>query len=383
MRIKLNKARYLIVGAGFFGATIAERIANDMNKAVIVIDKRDHVGGNCYSFIDNDTGIECHKYGTHIFHTSNKVVWDYLSKFTNFNNYQHKVFTCYQDKIYTMPINLNTINVLYGVNLRPESAKKFLMKEIKKENIKNPSNFEEKAISLIGRPLYEAFIKGYTIKQWEEDPCKLPSDIITRLPIRFNYNNNYFSDFWQGLPIDGYTEVFNRMLNHRNITLHLNTDFIDIVNHIPSDCVIIYTGPIDAFFNYKYGKMGWRTLRFEIRKPKIDDYQGTSVMNYADRKILYTRCHEFKHLHQERSYKNASTYIAKEYSKSVVGKHEEPYYPINRTEDMNKLSKYLTEAAKLKNMIFGGRLGLYKYLDMDRTIEIALNTYGQFIKEKR
>jgi len=220
------KYDYLIVGAGFFGSVLAERIANSLNKKVLIIDKRSHIGGNCYSEVDNETEIEFHKYGTHIFHTASKKAWDYINRFTEFNNYRHQVLTTYKNKVYQMPINLETINSFYNLNMKPFEAKLFIKNEIAKENITNPKNLEEKATSLIGRKLYEAFIKGYTIKQWDKNPVDLPSKIITRLPVRFNYKEDYFlTDKWQGIPVDGYTKIFNRMLKSSNIKVELNCDY--------------------------------------------------------------------------------------------------------------------------------------------------------------
>jgi UDP-galactopyranose mutase len=377
--MELKKTKYLIVGAGFFGAVIAERIANDKNELVVVIDKRDHIGGNSYSKIDDETGIEYHKYGSHIFHTSNEKVWRYINRFCTFNNYRHKVLTTYRNKVYQMPINLDTINSFYGMNLKPFEAKEFLRSEIEKEKIEIPSNFEEKAISLMGRRLYEAFIKGYTIKQWGIDPKLLPSNIITRLPVRYDYNNYYFDDPWQGIPLEGYGSLFEKILKHKNIKVYLNTDFFTIRNLLSPNCCIVYTGPIDCFFDYKFGKLGWRTLSFEKEILSVDNFQGTTVMNYAESSIPFTRIHEFKHFHVERRYTQEKTIIFREYSKNL-GPMDDPYYPINTERDKKIFEKYYEESKKIKNIIFGGRLGTYKYLDMDKAIESALKTYDEKIK---
>lgn len=378
----LRGIKYLIVGSGFFGATIAERIANDMNERVVVVEKREHVGGNSFSCIDEPTGIECHKYGTHIFHTSNEVVWNYVNRFSEFNNYQHKVLTIFKNKVYQMPINLGTINSYYGVNLTPEDASAFIREEVEKEKIGNPKNLEEKAISLIGRKLYEAFIKGYTAKQWETDLTELPADIITRLPVRFNYNANYFNDPFQGMPEEGYYGIFEKMLESENITILTDTDYFEMADQIPDSCRIIYTGPIDRFFNYKYGRLSWRTLLFEKETHDISDYQGTSVMNYAEETVPVMRVHEFRHLHPERNYTENHTVIYKEFSKRVRG-DEDPYYPVNTSFDKEMLKKYQEESRTCRNVIFGGRLGTYMYLDMDKTIEKALYLYENHIKSNR
>ncbi len=372
--IELNNAKYLIVGAGFYGSVIAERIANELNEKVIVIDKRNHIGGNSYSFADKETNIEIHKYGSHLFHTSNREVWDYLSRFTDFNDYQHVVYTTYKGKVYTMPINLETINSYYEKNLTPSEAYEFLQTEIKKYHIETPQNLEEKAISLIGKPLYEAFIYGYTKKQWEIDPKNLPANIITRLPVRYNYNHRYFKDKYEGLPVDGYGKVFEKMLDHENITVKLEVDFFEIKDSIPAEVKVIYSGPVDRYFDYKHGVLGWRTIDFEIERKEMNDFQGTSVMNYAEADVPYTRIHEFKHYHPEREQSDKETIIFKEFSRTA-GKEDDPYYPINTPEDKEMYAKYLAETKDESHVIFGGRLGTYKYLDMHQVISMALNTF--------
>ena len=377
----LKNLKFLIVGSGFFGSVIAERIANDKNERVLVIDKRDHFGGNSASEVDRETGVEYHKYGTHIFHTSNENVWNYINKFTSFNGYRHQVLSMYKNKVYQMPINLETINSFYGTSLRPFEVDDFLKSEIEKERIKNPKNLEEKALSLIGRPLYEAFIKGYTQKQWQEDLKQLPASIINRLPVRKNYNENYFYDPWQGIPYNGYSEIFKRMLNNKNIELLLNTDFLDIRNQIPETCLTIYSGPIDRYFEYKFGKLDWRTLDFEREVKAVEDYQGTSVMNYPEISFPYIRIHEPKHLHLERNYSKQNTLLFREYSR--LDKGDNPYYPVNTQENQRMLQKYMDERNKINNLIIGGRLGDYKYYDMDKVIGLALDTYEKKIKNRR
>jgi len=375
----MSQRKFLIVGAGFYGAVIAERIANDLNLPVRIIDKRSHIGGNSYSYTDEETNIEIHKYGSHLFHTSDEEVWNYLGRFTKFNDYQHKVYTTYNGKVYTMPINLETINSFYEKNLTPDEAYKFLLEEIEKYKIESPKNLEEKAISLIGKPLYEAFIYGYTKKQWETDPKNLPANIITRLPVRFNYSNRYFKDIYEGLPIDGYGKVFEKMLSNDNIELQLGVDFFDIKNTVDENTTVIYSGPVDKYFEYKFGVLGWRTIDFEIETKETNDFQGCSVMNYAEAEVPYTRIHEFKHYHPEREQSKDKTIVFKEFSRNA-GKEDEPYYPINTPEDKEMYKKYLEATKLVENTIFGGRLGTYKYLDMHQVISMALNTYRSQIK---
>lgn len=376
--MKYNK--FLIVGAGLFGAVIAEQITSQLKLPVTVIDRRSHIGGNCWSEIDSETGVEYHKYGSHIFHTSNIDVWNYINKFTKFNNYQHKVWTSYRGKPYSMPINLQTINSFYNTSLNPVQAKVFIEKEILKENILSPKNLEEKAISLIGKGLYTAFIRGYTIKQWEKDPCELDASIITRLPVRYNYDNKYFSDKYEGIPLDGYGVLFTHLFANPLISIKLNTDFSDIKESITPDTLVIYTGAIDEFFDYSLGRLEWRTVDFEVERPDCSDYQGTSVMNYADADIPYTRIHEFKHYHIERQ-NTGKTIIFKEYSRFATG-NDEQYYPVSTEKNSILLNEYQKLSKNINNVIFGGRLGSYRYFDMDDTIEAAMDTFNDVILEK-
>ncbi len=378
----ISNLKYLIVGSGFFGSVLAERIANGLNEKVMIVEKRNHFGGNCYSKDDNETGIHYHKYGTHIFHTDNEKVWKYINQFTSFNGYFHQVLTTFKNKVYQMPINLETINSFYDKNLKPFEVEEFLRIEIQKEFYPNPGNFEEKAVSMIGRPLYEAFIKGYTKKQWQQDPQKLPESILNRLPFRKNYNESYYYSPWQGIPTDGYTSIFNKILNNQNIDLKLNTDFFDIIDQINPQTLVIYSGPIDKYFSFKYGKLDYRTLRFENEIKPYEDYQGTSVMNYAEESVSYTRIHEPRHLHPERNsvYPTDKTLIIKEYSLTDNGM--DPYYPINDQKNLELVLKYREEASKIKNLIIAGRLGEYKYYDMHQTIGKALDFFD-VIKDGR
>jgi len=366
---------FLIVGAGFFGATVAERLAS-VGRNVLVVDKRNHIGGNCYSKMDPDAGVECHEYGSHIFHTSDEKVWTYLNRFTSFNSYQHTVWTTFKEGVYSMPINLATINAYYGKSLKPFEVETFIEKERAKENIVNPENLEEKAISLIGRPLYEAFIKGYTIKQWEKDPRELSPDIITRLPVRHSYNNRYFNDKYEGIPLDGYTRLFERLLDHPNIEVRLNTDYFDVRQEL-GETPTLYTGPIDRFFSYQFGHLDWRTIDFEREIHEVQDYQGCAVMNYAGAEVPFTRIHEFKHYHPERSPVDA-TVTFKEFSR-VAGPVDDPYYPVNTPRNGRLLEQYQNEAISVRGIQFGGRLGAYRYFDMDDTVAAALEMADHLI----
>jgi UDP-galactopyranose mutase len=372
---------YIIVGSGFYGAVIAERIASDLNKKVLVLEKNYHIGGNCYSEVHAETGIEYHKYGTHIFHTSNPRVYNFIKRFCDFNGYYHQVLTTFKDKVFQMPINLETINSFFNVNLKPFEVESFLKQKIEAAAIGEPKNFEEAALKSIGKELYEAFIKGYTQKQWEKDPKELPASIIKRLPVRKNYNESYFFDTWQGIPINGYTDIFTKMLNHKNITVQLNTDFFDVRNEIPENTKVVYTGPIDKYFDYCFGRLEWRSLRFEQEVENVDDYQGTSVMNYAEAEVPFTRIHEPKHLHVEREvFTFPKTLLIKEYS---LENNDDPYYPISDEANKAILAKYQDKAAGFKDLIIGGRLGDYKYYDMHHTIEKALLTYSHKIGNEK
>lgn len=378
--MEFNGLKYLVIGSGFFGLTIAQKIADNLCEKVLLIDKKETIGGNSSAKIDDKTKIEYHLHGSHIFHTSNEKVWNYLNNFTEFNNYRHKVFSIYKDKTYPMPINLTTINSFYGINLKPFEVENFIKN--KRKNITNPQNLEEKAISQIGEDLYTAFIKGYTQKQWGIEPKTLPKEIITRLPVRNNYNSDYFNNTYQGLPINGYQKLFEQMIRNKNITLKLKTDYYDIKDKIPKNCKIIFTGSIDKLFDYEYGKLEYRSLRFEFETLPFQDYQGTSVINYADANIPYTRIHEFKHYHTEKTeiFNSNKTIICKEFPKNY-NEDNEPYYPINNDENNKKYALYQQKAAKINNLYLGGRLGLYQYLDIDKTIEKALDLFKK-IKEQ-
>lgn len=357
---------YLIVGAGLFGAVFAQQM-REAGKRVLVIERRHHIGGNCYSFEYEDTGITVHNYGTHIFHTSDTRLWNYMCRFTEFNRYQHRVLTTWQGKVFSMPINLGTINAFYRVNLRPGEAHAFL--EARRENIPRPRNLEEKAISLVGRELYEAFIRGYTIKQWGCDPRQLPAGIIARLPVRASFHDSYFDDQYQGVPVEGYTRIFERMLE--GIPVELGVDFFAERDYLRQQAMrVLYTGPIDRYFGYSLGRLNWRSVRFEIERHEVSDWQGTSVMNYADVEVPYTRIHEPKHLHLERPWNRKSTVIVREFSQV---NNDEPYYPVNFDLDKVLYAKYAEWANLEPGVIFGGRLARYKYYDMHQVIASALS----------
>ncbi len=375
----LNHIRYLVVGSGFFGATIAERIAQDLGQRVAVIEKRNHVGGNSFTFPNPETGIECHLYGSHIFHTSNERVWRYVGNFCNFNNYRHRVLTVFQNKTYPMPINLNTINTFYQLNLNSDEVAAFLEEKRDNENYENPVNLEQKAISQIGRDLYEALIRGYSLKQWGKDPNNLPAEIINRIPVRYTYQDQYFNDPWQGIPVEGFGPVIKSMLQHPNIEVYLNTDFFNIQDLIPKDCQIIYSGPIDRYFHYQYGHLEWRSLSFEQKTINTPDFQGIAVMNYAESSVPYTRIHEFKHLTPERPASPIQTVISIEYPKAYTPQ-DEPFYPVNTPGNQKIYQQYAEAGREKRQVIFGGRLGSYSYLDMDRTIESALDIYQTKIR---
>ncbi|MFI0465061.1 MULTISPECIES: UDP-galactopyranose mutase [Saccharopolyspora] len=372
----------IVVGSGFFGLTIAERAATQLDKRVLVLDRRDHIGGNAYSEAEPETGIEVHRYGAHLFHTSNKRVWDYVNQFTEFTDYQHRVFTKYQGQIYSFPMNLGLLGQFFGRSFTPDEAKALVAEQASEIDTADAQNLEEKAISLIGRPLYEAFVRGYTAKQWQTDPKELPAAVISRLPVRYNFNNRYFNDSFEGLPVDGYTAWLQKMADHDNIEVRLSTDFFDVRAELPADVPVVFTGPLDRYFDYVEGELGWRTLDFETEVVPTGDFQGTSVMNYADQEVPYTRIHEFRHFHPERDYyPKDKTVVVREYSRAAES-GDEPYYPINTPEDRQKLEAYRELAkkeAKERKVVFGGRLGTYKYLDMHMAIGSALSMFDNKI----
>ncbi len=375
----------LVVGSGFFGLTVADRCARELGLTVQVIDRRDHLGGNAYSEFEPQTGIEVHRYGAHLFHTSNTRVWEYVNRFTTFTNYQHRVYTTHRGEVFPMPINLGTINQYNRSAFTPDEARAWVAKHASSLR-GEPGNLEEKAISLIGEPLYNAFIKGYTAKQWQTDPRELGADIISRLPVRYTYDNRYFSDTYEGLPTDGYTAWLERMVDHPNIALSLATDFFDTTQPWNKEATvgqlpIVFTGPVDRYFDFAHGELSWRTLDFESEVVPIGDFQGTSVMNYADPDVPFTRIHEFRHFHPERDYPTDATVIMREFSR-FADRSDEPYYPVNAAQDRERLLAYRDLARGEKDVVFGGRLGTYQYLDMHMAIASALNTFDTEIASR-
>ncbi|MFT4233153.1 MAG: UDP-galactopyranose mutase [Leucobacter sp.] len=369
----------LVVGSGFFGLTIAERAAS-AGKQVVVIDRRAHIGGNAYSEAEPETGIEVHRYGAHLFHTSNETVWEYVNRFTEFTGYVHKVYSNFKGEVYPLPINLGTINQFFRAAYGPDEARALIAQQAEEFDTKSARNLEEKGISLIGRPLYEAFIRDYTAKQWQTPTTELPAEVISRLPVRYTYDNRYFNDRYEGLPVDGYTAWLERMADHPNIEVRLETDFFDesqplnkraVVGTVP----VVYTGPVDRYFDYAEGELGWRTLDFEQEVLPTGDFQGTSVMNYAGSDVPYTRIHEFRHFHPEREYPADKTVVMREYSRFAT-RDDEPYYPVNTPEDRERLLKYRALADAEDRVLFGGRLGTYQYLDMHMAIGSALSMYN-------
>ena len=371
----------IVVGSGFFGLTVAERTATQLGKRVLVLDRRDHIGGNAYSEPEPTTGIEVHRYGAHLFHTSNQRVWDYVNQFTDFTGYQHRVFAMHNGQAYQFPLGLGLVAQFFGKYHSPDEARALIAEQAAEFDSKEASNFEEKAISLIGRPLYEAFVKHYTAKQWETDPKNLPAGNITRLPVRYTFDNRYFNDTYEGLPVDGYTAWLEKMAADDRIEVRLGVDWFDVRDELRAanpEAPVVYTGPLDRYFDYSAGRLGWRTLDFETEVLDTGDYQGTPVMNYNDADVPYTRIHEFRHFHPERNtYPTDKTVIMREYGR-FANDDDEPYYPINTPEDRATLAAYRElardETASSK-VLFGGRLGTYQYLDMHMAIASALTMF--------
>ena len=357
------KYDYLIVGAGLFGSVFAHE-AKKKGKTCLVIDKKDHIAGNIYC--EEIEGINVHKYGAHIFHTSNKKVWDYINQFAEFNNYINSPIAVYKDELYNLPFNMNTFSKMWGIRT-PQEAQAIIKKQIEDLNITDPQNLEEQALSLAGKDVYEKLIKGYTEKQWGRPCTELPAFIIKRLPFRFVYDNNYFNDRYQGIPMGGYTKLIEKMLD--GIEVKTNTDYFEFIKENPDIAEkTLFTGMIDEFFDYKLGALEYRTVRFETEVLDTDNYQGNAVVNYTDREVPYTRIIEHKHFEFG---KQEKTVISREYSSEwKVGM--EPYYPVNNEQNNKLFEQYKELAAKEKNVIFGGRLGDYKYYDMDKVIEAAL-----------
>jgi UDP-galactopyranose mutase len=357
---------YLIVGSGFYGSICAYELSKK-GKRCLVIEKRDHIGGNCYTEKKDDINI--HTYGPHIFHTSNEEVWQWINQFVEFNNFRNTPVANYKGEIYSLPFNMWTFSKLWNIS-NPEEAKSIIKEQ--SSDIDEPKNLEEQAIKLVGKDVYFKLIKGYTEKQWRKPATELPKEIIKRLPVRFTYDNNYFNDKYQGIPVGGYTQIFKKLLN--NIEVRLNIDYLkdkDYWNSMAKN--IIYTGPIDAFFDYQFGELEYKTTKFEHKKINSSNFQGCPVMNYTDYEIPFTRIIEHKHFENSDS---LVTWVTWEYPEEY-NKNKEPYYPVNDEINTNIYEKYKVLSKELSNIYFGGRLAEYKYYDMHKVIESALD----FIKK--
>ena len=355
---------YLIVGAGLYGAVFARELTNQ-GKSCLVIDRRNHIAGNIYT--ENVSGINVHKYGAHIFHTSDKEVWDYVNQFAEFNNYINAPIAIYKDKLYNLPFNMNTFSKMWGIRT-PAEARAKIAQQVAELNITDPQNLEEQALSLVGTDVYTKLVKGYTEKQWGRDCKDLPAFIIKRLPCRFTYDNNYFNDRYQGIPMGGYTAMVEKMLE--GVEVRLGVDFFDLIRENPDIAkAIVYTGCIDEYFGYKLGYLNYRSVRFETEELPTEDFQGNAVVNYTEREVPYTRIIEHKHFEFG---KQPTTVISREYS-AEWKPGMEPYYPVNDAENDALYARYKELADAEGNVIFGGRLGQYKYYDMDKVIRAALD----------
>lgn len=380
----MNDKDYLVVGAGVFGATVAERLAS-AGKKVLVIDRREHLAGNIYSYTDSETGIEVHKYGSHIFHTELDEVWDYIVEFAEFNDYVHTVNTRHDGKLYPMPINLDTINMLYGTDLDAEEAEKFVSEEARKDverlGINEPNNFEEKGISLVGEKLYVAFLKNYTEKQWNMPAKNISAEILSRIPVRFSHDDRYFMTAkHQGIPKEGYTKMVERMLDSENIEVKLGVDFKDIHGDVPEGVKVIYCGQIDELFDYIYGVLPYRSLRFE--EERTNEGLGEAVINEADADVPYTRAHDYKYyqIHQPEVIEQSVSIIMREYPEDFQ-KGGEAYYPVNNDKSEELYDRYVKLVhEKYPNMLLGGRLGAFRYWDMDIAIKNALGLVNEIIE---
>lgn len=362
------KYDYLIVGAGLYGAVMAHEL-DKKGKKCLVIDRRSHIAGNIYC--EDIEGIHVHRYGAHIFHTSNQKIWDYMNQFAEFNNYINSPIAVYKDELYNLPFNMNTFSKMWAIRT-PREAKEMIAKQVKEAGITEPKNLEEQCLSLVGRDVFEKLVKGYTEKQWGRDCKELPSFIIRRLPVRFTYDNNYFNDRYQGIPIGGYTAVVERMLE--GVEVRTDTDFFAFRKENPDIAEkIIFTGMIDEYFGYRLGALEYRSVRFETEVLDCDNYQGNAVVNYTEKEIPYTRIIEHKHFEFG---KQEKTVISREYSSEwKVGM--EPYYPVNDERNSKLYEEYRKLAEGEKNVIFGGRLGNYQYYDMDKVVEAALGRADQ------
>ncbi|MGN0642758.1 MAG: UDP-galactopyranose mutase [Huintestinicola sp.] len=365
----------LTVGAGLYGAVFSHE-AVKAGKKVLVIDKRSHIGGNIYT--ENIEGINVHRYGAHIFHTDDKKIWDYVSQFAEFNNYVNSPVAVYGDELYNLPFNMNTFSKMWGIKT-PAQAKEIIDRQRRESGISEPKNLEEQAIFLAGRDIFEKLIKGYTEKQWGRKCSELPPFIIKRVPLRFTYDNNYFTDRYQGIPIGGYTKLAEKMLDGCDIML--DTDYFDVRDSISADTVV-YTGPADRYFDYRFGRLEYRSLRFETEILDTDNYQGNAVVNYTGSDVPYTRIIEHRHFEKYDPELVRSTVVTREYP-IAPSEGCEPYYPVNDSKNNDLYEKYRLLADKErteKNVIFGGRLGLYRYMDMDDVIAKALDDFSEYMK---
>ncbi|RYE70438.1 UDP-galactopyranose mutase [Rhizobiales bacterium] len=367
----MSNKRILLVGAGLSGAVIARKLAEAGHSAV-VLDERAHIAGNCFTERDSDTGVMVHVYGPHIFHTDDEPVWDYVNRFQTFMPYVNRVKTTSGGRVFLLPINLHTINQFFGKTLRPDEAREFIA-SLADTSIGEPKTFEEQALKFVGRDLYEAFLKGYTVKQWGCEPSQLPASILKRLPVRFNYDDNYFFHRFQGMPENGYTEMVERILNHERIEVRLGTRFTR--PDAASFDHVFYSGPLDGYFDFELGRLGYRTLDFD-RFSYNGDYQGCAVMNYGDLDIPYTRITEHKHFSPWETHEKSICY--REYSRAC-GPSDIPYYPVRMADEKALLERYVELARTQQNVTFVGRLGTYRYLDMDVTIREALDTGDAYI----
>ena len=369
--------KFLVVGAGFSGAIIANELATKMNCTVDVIDERTHIGGNCYTERDKETDVMVHIYGPHIFNTDRKDIWDYVNSFIELVPYINRVKAVYNGQVYSLPINLHTINQFFGKTFSPNEAKEFIS-SVADTSIEDPQNFEEQAMKFIGKDLYKAFFYGYTKKQWGCEPTELPASILKRLPVRFNYNDNYYHTSYQGIPRDGYTPMFDKLLDHPSITVKLNTKFGSGQDTKEYDHVF-FTGPLDQFFDYKHGRLAYRTVYFE-KGGAEGDYQGNAVINYSNMDVPYTRVHEHKHFTPWETHEKTAYF--KEYSKET-DQEDVPYYPKRLAEDKEKLVKYREEAERLDGVSFLGRLATYRYMDMHHVIGEALDYAKVFLDHEK
>ena len=372
--LAIDESDVLIVGAGLYGLVCARELA-ELGLRVLVIEKRNHLGGNAFSEIDSSTGIEVHKYGSHLFHTSNERVWEWVNQFSGFNDYRHSVYSIHAGRVFEIPPTLRDLSHFFPGVFSAQQAREAISGDIPR-GVNPSANLEEKGISLVGEKVFRALFAGYTAKQWQTDPALLPSDYLTRLPFRLSHESGYFRDRFQGLPLSGYGQLIARIVDHRRIRCLTEIDFFDFRSSIPRNMPVIYTGPIDQYFDFSEGPLGWRTLDFEFMTLDTSDFQSTAVMNYADLDVPWTRIHEFKHLHPERRHHDYKTIIAKEYSrKALLG--DEPYYPVSSPNDRKKLLKYRARAKSEKSVFFGGRLATYLYLDMHMAIASALKDFDQ------